>query len=44
MIYTSWNVKPKPRKARQCPADRIEHAKRLRALIAELGLKPVRAD
>ena len=39
MIYTSWNIKRSRKKVRQCPADRMEHAKRFRALLADLGLK-----
>lgn len=36
--YTSWNIKRSGRKARRCPADRIEHASRFRSLLADLGL------
>lgn len=38
MVYTSWNIKKKPGKGRQCLADRTEHAKRFRALLSDLGL------
>ncbi len=39
MTYTSWNIKRSRKKVRQCPADRTEHAKRFRALLADQGLK-----
>jgi len=39
MSYTSWNINTKPARSRQCLADRLEHARRLRALLAETGLK-----
>jgi transcriptional regulator with XRE-family HTH domain len=39
MTYTSWNINAGGKKVRQCRADRMEHAKRLRALLADLGLK-----
>ncbi|WP_293604673.1 VC1465 family Xer recombination activation factor [Polaromonas sp. UBA4122] len=37
-FYTSWNIKAKGKKTRQCRADRMEHALRFRAMLAELGL------
>lgn len=38
MTYASWNIKSGSRKVRRCLADRMEHASRFRALLADLGL------
>ena len=38
MTYTSWNIKSKARKGRQCPADRLQHARRFSAMLRSLGL------
>jgi DNA-binding transcriptional regulator YiaG len=36
--YTSWNIKNKGKKIRQCRADRLAHASRFRAMLADLRL------
>ena len=43
MTYTSWNPKYSGKKLRRCLADRMEHAKRFRAMLSELGLSQLQA-
>jgi transcriptional regulator with XRE-family HTH domain len=38
-MYTSYKVQKQKRRVPQCRADRMESAKRFRALLSELGLK-----
>lgn len=43
MIYTSYKVQKKAKRVPQCPADRMESARRFRALLSELGLQKEQA-
>ena len=43
MSYTSYEVGKRPKRVKQCRADRMESARRFRALLSELGLKKEQA-